>query len=202
MMIYRSYIPLMGMLLLFLNLAETQHLSAQSPSLDKYIKMGIENNRSLQSQQLSYQKSRAALKEAQGLFKPYIAFNASYSLAGGGRALEFPIGDLLNPVYSTLNQLTESQSFPTNLENVNEQFAPNNFQETKLRLVQPLYNPSLGINKRAKEAQIELQGNQRDAYQQELVRDIRLSYFSWLQSREIRKTYIKKQKNCSRKSFA
>ncbi|MEM8889783.1 MAG: TolC family protein [Bacteroidota bacterium] len=164
-------------------------LQAQSPVLNEYIQLGIQNNRSLQTQQLSYEKSKAALREAKGMFMPYLSFNATYSLAGGGRTLDFPVGDLLNPINSTLNQLTETNAFPTNIENVNEQFAPNNFQETKLRLIQPIYNPALGINRKAKEAQIEIQANQRDAYQQELVRDIRLAYFSWLQTEEVLNIY-------------
>lgn len=164
-------------------------LQAQSPILDEYISYALEHNRSLKNHQLSYDKSKAALQEARGLFKPYLSFNATYSLAGGGRSLEFPIGDLLNPINSTLNQLTESQSFPTDLPNVSEQFAPNNFQETKLRLIQPIYNPALGINRTAKELQIEIQGNQREAYKQELIKDIKLSYFAWLQTQEVLNIY-------------
>ncbi|MDW3651785.1 MAG: TolC family protein [Bacteroidia bacterium] len=164
-------------------------LQAQSPVLNEYIQLGLQNNRSLQTQQLSYEKSKAALREAKGMFMPYLSFNATYSLAGGGRSLDFPVGDLLNPINATLNQLTETNAFPTTIENVNEQFAPNNFQETKLRMIQPLYNPALGINRKAKEAQIEVQANQRDAFKQELVRDIRLAYFSWLQTQEVLNIY-------------
>ncbi|MEL6843559.1 MAG: TolC family protein, partial [Bacteroidota bacterium] len=125
---------LIGFSLLILMLGNLSLLRAQSP-LERYVAEGLESNLSLQQKALSVEKSRQALREARGLFMPQVSLQASYSLAGGGRALEFPIGDLLNPVYATLNQLTGSEQFPTNLENVNEQFAPNNFQETKLRVV-------------------------------------------------------------------
>jgi hypothetical protein len=35
-----------------------------------------------------------------------------YFMAGGGRTVDFPVGDLLNPVYTTLNQLTGGNNFP------------------------------------------------------------------------------------------
>ena len=52
-------------------------------------------------------------------------------LAAGGRAIDFPIGDLLNPVYSTLNALTQTNQFPQ-VENESITFLPHNFQETKI----------------------------------------------------------------------
>lgn len=58
------------------------------------------------------------------------------------------MGDLLNPVYATLNQLTGTSSFPQ-IANVNEQFLPNNFHETKLRVIQPLFNPEIYFNYKA-----------------------------------------------------
>ena len=40
------------------------------------------------------------------MFLPDISMNARYTVARGGRIIEFPVGDLLNPVYITLNMLT------------------------------------------------------------------------------------------------
>ena len=57
-----------------------------------------------------------ALKEAHALFLPNVSFGASYSKADGGRTIDLPLGDLLNPVYKSLNQLTGSTKFP-NLQN-------------------------------------------------------------------------------------
>ena len=116
----------------------TSTLSAQSVTLEKYVKEGLKNNQALKSQNLSYLKSMEVLKEAKGLYMPQVSFNASYSLASGGRAIQFPVGDLFNPIHSTLNTLLENNAFPTDLENVNEQFLPHNFQETKVRIIQPI----------------------------------------------------------------
>ena len=67
----------------------------------------------LQQQQFALEKSMYALKEAQSLFLPKVSLQADYFLAGGGRTVDFPAGDILNPVYATLNQLTEGNNFPT-----------------------------------------------------------------------------------------
>ncbi|MEZ4776369.1 MAG: TolC family protein [Bacteroidia bacterium] len=152
---------------------------AQTDVLDTYVKTGLENNRALKSRELSYQKSVQALREAKGLFMPQVTFSASYTLANGGRAIQFPIGDLLNPIYSTLNALTETQNFPTNLENVKEQFLPNNFQETKFRVIQPLFNPDIYLNYKAKKSLISLAEAQQASYAAELEKDIRVAYFNY-----------------------
>lgn len=166
-----------------------QGISAQSQVLEGYVQQGLENNLTLKQQNLSYDKAVSALAEAKGLFLPSVSAIANYTLAGGGRALEFPVGDLFNPVYATLNELTETQRFPTDLENVNEQFLPNNFQESKFRVVQPLFNSNIYFNYRARQALISVEEAKRDAYAQELKRDIRVAYFTYLKTVEVQQIY-------------
>lgn len=36
-----------------------------------------------------------------GMFLPSVSIEARYSRAGGGKIIEFPVGDLMNPVYGT-----------------------------------------------------------------------------------------------------
>ena len=69
---------------------------AQNPILEEYIREGLASNQALKQRQLDYAVNLAALKEAKGLFFPDISFNARYTLAEGGRMIEFPVGDLLN----------------------------------------------------------------------------------------------------------
>ncbi|MEL6673141.1 MAG: TolC family protein [Bacteroidota bacterium] len=167
----------------------SEGLQAQSPILDQYIQEGIASNRTLATRQLSYEKSLAALREAKGLFRPQVSFLANYTLAGGGRAISFPIGDLFNPIHAGLNQLLEAEVYPTDLENVEEQFLPNNFQETKFRVIQPILNTDIRYNQRAKEALTEMEQVSREVYQQELVREIRTAYYGYLQSLEVAHIY-------------
>jgi outer membrane protein len=42
------------------------------------------------------------------MFLPTVSFNASYTVADGGRILEIPFGDMLNPIYNNLNQINQT----------------------------------------------------------------------------------------------
>ena len=157
-------------------------LQAQSEILETYVNEGLEHNLSLQERSLNYAQSVSALQEAKGLFLPHLSFQASYTLAGGGRAIQFPVGDLFNPVYASLNQITGENAFPTDLENVNEQFLPDNFHETKFRLIQPIFDSDIYFNYKARQDLISVEDARRKAYEQELGRDIRIAYFQYLQT--------------------
>ena len=100
--------------------------------LDQYIADAFNNNLVLKEKKIALDKSLLAIKEARSLFLPTTWFETQYTLAQGGRTINIPIGDLLNPVYNTLNQLTSSSRFPT-VQNVNEQFLPNNFYDVRIK---------------------------------------------------------------------
>ncbi|MEO1655401.1 MAG: TolC family protein, partial [Bacteroidota bacterium] len=165
-------------------LSQASFLKAQESILDNYIQEGIENNLALKQQSFDIQKSLAALGEAKGLFFPDVSFQASYTLAGGGRTISLPLGDLLNPAYTALNDLTNSSNFPT-LENSNEQFLPNNFHETKIRVVQPLFNSDIYFNYKAKEKLISVEKARQEVFIQELRKDIKVAYLQYLQTLEV-----------------
>jgi len=162
----------------------------QSAFLDNYIQEGLKSNLQLQQEQLNYERAVQNLKLAQSLFLPQISANANYTLADGGRRINFPVGDLLNPVYSTLNTLTGSNAFPQ-IPNVNEQFLPNNFHDTKLRVIQPVFNPEIYFNYKAQKELISVQDAQKRAYENELKYNITAAYYQYLQSEESITIYIK-----------
>ena len=120
---------------------------------------------------------------------PQVTFNANYTLAAGGRAIQFPVGDLFNPIHSTLNALLENEAFPTNLENVNEQFLPHNFQETKVRLIQPIFNTNIYYNHQANKSMIKVQEASRESYKKELTKEIKIAYFNYLKASELNQIY-------------
>ena len=162
--------------------AISSNASAQSV-LQGYIDEGLKSNLQLKQEQLSYEKSVEGLNVARSLFLPQIALNANYTLANGGRKIEFPIGDLLNPVYTTLNKLTDSNQFPQ-LANQSIQFLPNNFHDTKVRVIQPLFNPDIYFNFKAQKELISVQQAQKNAYENELRYSIAAAYYQYLQSEE------------------
>jgi len=157
--------------------------------LADYIAQGVANNLALQQENFDLAKSREALQEAKGLFLPNISFNASYTLARGGRTIDVPVGDLLNPVYSTLNQLTGDNQFPTQLANASEPILPNNFHDTRLEFRQALFNTDIYYNYKVKTSLISVQEAKRDAYQQELIKEIKKAYYQYLQTQAVLDIY-------------
>jgi outer membrane protein len=118
------------------------------------------------------------LKDAKSYFLPSVDFGASYTLAEGGRTIAFPIGDLLNPVYSTLNKLTASNSFPQ-IANVSEQLLPDNFYDTRFRTTIPLLNTDLIYQNQIRKEQVNWTNNQVEIYRASLIQDIRVAYFNF-----------------------
>ncbi len=157
--------------------------AAQSPLLDSYVQEGLKSNLQLQQEQLNFERSAQNLQLARALFFPHLSANASYGFAEGGRKINIPVGDLLNPVYSTLNALTGTTNFPQ-IPNVNEQFLPNNFHDTKLRVIQPLFNPEIYFNYKAQKELISVQDAQKRAYENELKYNIISAYYQYLESEE------------------
>jgi outer membrane protein len=83
-----------------------------SPLLEK----AWNKDQNLRAKEFKLQSAEYALKEAKALYYPTASFGTQYTLAAGGRNIEFPIGDLLNPVYNTLNDITQTNNFKS-LEN-------------------------------------------------------------------------------------
>jgi len=160
-------------------------LSSQNPVLEEYIREGLRSNQQLKQKQLDYAQSVAALKGARGLFFPDVSLQARYTVARGGRIIEFPVGDLLNPVYSTLNLLTMSELFPQ-IENEEFPFLRPREQETKVSLVQPLFNSELIQNYRIRKEQTEIARISADQYRRELVRKITGAYYDHLKASSLK----------------
>lgn len=149
--------------------------------IDQYVQEAFNNNLVIKEKKLALDKSLLAIKEARSLFLPTTWFETQYTIAQGGRSIDIPIGDLLNPVYSTLNQLTASSRFPT-INNVKEQFLPNNFYDVRIRTTLPVINPDIGINRSIKEQEVALKENEILIYKRELTKEIKMAYFNYLMS--------------------
>ncbi|KQM40765.1 transporter [Chryseobacterium sp. Leaf201] len=165
----------------------TEILKAQN-RLDTYIQEGIESNQSIRQQSFILEKSIYALGEAKSMFLPAVSFSTTYTKADGGRTIDFPTGDLLNGVYSTLNQLTGSSSFPQ-LQNQSILLNPDNFYDAKFRITQPILNAELGYNRKIRSKQIDLQKTEILLYKRELVKEIKTAYYNYLKATNATKIY-------------
>ena len=151
---------------------------AQNPVLEEYVKLGLQSNQGLKQVKLDYAANLSALKEAKGMFFPDLSLNARYTVADGGRTIEFRVGDLLNPVYSTLNVLTGTESFPQ-IENQEFTFMRPREHETKMTLVQPIFNTDLIYNHGIKKQYTEIARIDVDRYKRELIREITKAYYDY-----------------------
>ena len=125
---------------------------------------------------------RAALDQARARYLPSLDFEARYSRASGGRSIDFPVGDLLNPVYATLNQLTGSSHLaPVANQRINFQRARE--QDTRITLTQPLYDPRISASRAAAQSEFDASQAGRAALSSRIERDMREAYYRWLQAR-------------------
>lgn len=183
--------PFATVLLAFLPFAS---ISAQnSPVLEEYIRTGLANNLALRQRNFEVQKQSEAIRQARALSYPTLSFNASYTMAAGGRRIDFPVGDLLNPVYANLNAINDVfapdvPDFPT-LENQQIQFLPNNFQETKIKFAYPLFNSDIRYNRQIQEQLLESNSAQQEAAAHELRYQITTAYLQYLQALEAEKIW-------------
>ncbi len=162
----------------FLLCLTVPELQAQNLVLNGYIAEGLRSNQALKQKQLDYASNLSALKEARGLFFPDVSLNARYTVADGGRMIEFPVGDMLNPVYSTLNVLTGSENFPQ-IDNQEFPFLRPNEHETKLSLVQPIFNSDIIHNHGIRKQYTEIARIDVDHYKRELIREITKAYYDY-----------------------
>jgi outer membrane protein TolC len=163
-------------------------LGYSQSKLDNYIQIGLTTNEVIKQHNFDINKSIYALKEARSLFYPTVSLNTNYTKADGGRTIDIPIGDLLNPVYNTLNQITNSNAFPS-LQNQSVLINPDNFYDAKIHTTMPLLNFEIIYNKRIKMQQSSLQKIELEIYKRELVKEIKIAYYKYLQSIEGVKIY-------------
>jgi outer membrane protein TolC len=164
-------------------------LHGQDPLLENYIEEGLKNNLALRQKEFSFRRSMAALNEARGMFLPSVGIEARYTRAGGGRIIDIPIGDLMNPVYGTLNTILgafgQPPPFPTDLPNEHIPFLREHEQETKVRVVQPVFQPVLWYNAKIRRALSDIESLARDAYARQLAAEIQTAYYNVLKTERV-----------------
>jgi len=161
--------------------------SGQQP-LDTYIAQGLANNVVLQQKHIALDRAMQDLKEAKSLFLPSLNLNASFLSGEGGRYFNFPVGDLVNPVYRTLNQFIGQNAFPE-VDNVQAYLNPKNYYDAHVRASMPLLNTDIIHNQRIQEQAVELQEYEVAIYRRELVKDIKVAYYNVLMAGQAVRSY-------------
>jgi len=154
---------------------------AQNGALEGYIQAAFTNNQALRQRNFQLDKSMYALEEARGMFLPQVSLLGSYTKSSGGRTIDVPIGDLMNPVYATLNELTGSQKFQS-VSNQSIQLSPDNFYDAKVRTSLPLINSEIWYAKQNRQEDITRQQAAVNAYKRQLVKEIKSAYYRYYQA--------------------
>lgn len=144
--------------------------------LQQVIDEALVANLELRAAGSTTQQRLAALDQARARYLPVIDFAARYSVADGGRTIEFPVGDLLNPVYQTLG-------FPP-VRNQSIALLRDEEQETKFVLEQPLYEPRLGPAVDASRAGADRAEADLAALRSQVIRDVKQAYYRWIAAQQ------------------
>lgn len=152
-------------------------LSAQS-RLDAYVREGLTSNLVLKQKNLTLEQAQHSLQIARSYFLPSVNLMGDYISGDGGRSIAIPVGDLLNPVYASLNEMTGSDAFPQ-INNVEQNFFPNNFYDVRVRTSVPLVNTDLYLNRSIESNKVTLQQHEVEIYKRQLVLDIKTAYYNY-----------------------
>lgn len=159
-------------------------VAAQEAPIERYVREALQSNLAIERQELLLQQSFQKLIEARSLFLPQIALHSRFTRAGGGRAIDFPVGDLLNPVYATLNEILRAEGqppqFPTDIDNVHIPFLRRQEQETRLRAVQPIFQPAIIQQYRMQREMLQNARAARSQFARELIFQVKKAYFEYL----------------------
>lgn len=175
---------------LYTSISFTQKTNQTHREVDQLIAIGLTENLALKQHELALAQSLEALKEARGMFLPSLSIEARHTWAGGGRVIDMPIGDMVNPVHLTLNQLLllhgAQPVYPANIPNQHIPFLRDTDQETKLRIVQPLFHPSIYYNYKIKKDLDAIEKAKLNVFKRQLVADIKTAYYNYLKTIKIK----------------
>jgi outer membrane protein TolC len=155
--------------------------------LQQVLEDALAANLELRAGAAAIQQRLAGLDQARARYLPVLDVAARYSVADGGRTIEFPVGDLLNPVYATLDELLVASGQPPRfprIENQSVTFLRGNEQETKLVLEQPLYEPRLRPAVAANQAEVDRATANLDGLRARVVRDTQQAYYLWIATQQ------------------
>ena len=168
-------------LIIILALVATQSTLPGQAILDQYVKQAIEQNLSVDEKQALERKQEFALEHAGKLGGPEVDFLTTYTVAYKGRNIELPLGDLLNPVYNALNEITGTNNYPP-ITNQEFNFLPNNFYDARFRITQPVLQPEIKYNKLIKREEVTLAELQTDETIRNLTQQVKTAYIQWMRA--------------------
>lgn len=154
--------------------------AAQQNPLDALVREGLEQNLGLTQERLVTDERNLDVTRARALFLPTAGVDARYSALSG----VLDIGDLVNPAYRALNQLTGTNAFSTDLS-ITQPFK----QDMRVRVTQPLFDASILANYSLARSLREIQHRRLGAAARDLAEGIELGYLQFASARQVAALY-------------
>jgi len=146
--------------------------------VDRLVQDALENNLTLKQERISLEQRRAALAQTKGQYLPSLDLSARYTRSRGGRTIDFPVGDAVNPAYRALDEMNPTRQFPR-LQNREISLLREKEQRTELQLRQPLYRPEIRRGTQARKHEVQSQEASVEAQRRQLVRDVKTAYYRY-----------------------
>ena len=155
--------------------------AAQRPDpLGSLVAEARRSNLALQAERFAELKAAALVREARGAYLPSLDLESRYSHLDGVPN----VGDLVNPAYAALNRITGTSQFPTNVDITLPQR-----QDSRLRLVQPLFNEQIRAGIAAAHGRYDAQRLVLAAAERQLAADVQLAYLQVATARRVTAIY-------------
>ncbi len=149
----------------------------QADPLAPLVAEAVQKNLVLASQRLALARADAGVTEARAAVLPSLGFDARYTSAVGN---VIDIGDLVNPAFRALNQITATSNFPTDIS-LRQPLA----QSTMLRVTQPLFAPAAIAGIRLARTQRALDERALALAARALDADVRLAYLAYARAAQL-----------------
>jgi outer membrane protein len=151
-----------------------------SDPLRPVVEEALRNNLGIAQENLALERAEAGVRESRGRFLPSLTLDSRYSEQNGALNL----GDLINPAYRALNQLTGTDGFPTNVD-LSLPFR----HESRLRLLQPVFDASILAGHSFARHSRDGQRFERDATARRLAAQAQAAYLDLAAARSGRRTW-------------
>jgi outer membrane protein len=162
--------------------AAVAHSAGLETELDGLVDEALAANFELASAEATVAQRAAEIDEARAQFRPALDLVARYSRADGGRTIDLPIGDLVNPLHAAIGQLGGPAFAPVANQRID--FLREQEQDTRLSLTQSIYDARLGPAVEASRGLHRSAAAATDALRARIARDVQQGYYTWLAARD------------------
>ena len=149
-------------------------------ALDRVVAEALARNLGLAQSRAELLRAEATLDEATARWLPSLSLESRYTQLGGA----VDLGDFVNPTNAAINQLIGESRFPTDLS-VTLPFR----HESRLRLVQPIFNERLRAGRTGARERLEAQRAGTRGFARRVAAEAQTAYLNVGAARSVRETW-------------